>query len=90
MPRMRRIFLLPLLGIAVLAIPPTGAPATTFTVTNTADDALTPVFYSRELTDRIPGAKLVVLDGGAHYAPVAAAEAWAAAVGPFLRAQPAG
>jgi aminoacrylate hydrolase len=54
-----------------------------------ADDALTPVFYSRELADRVPGAKLVVLEGGGHYAPVAAAEAWAAAVGAFLRAQPA-
>lgn len=55
-----------------------------------ADDALTPVFYSRELADRIPGAKLVLLDDGGHSAPVVAAEQWSAAVGGFLRSQPRG
>jgi len=55
-----------------------------------ADDALTPVFYSRELADRIPGAKLVVLEQGGHFAPVLAAEAWAAAAGGFLRGLPRG
>jgi len=51
-----------------------------------ADDALTPAFYSRELADGIPGAKRVVLEHGGHSAPVLAADAWAAAVGGFLRA----
>lgn len=55
-----------------------------------ADDALTPVSYSRELADGIPGAKLVVLEQGGHSAPVVAADAWAAAVGAFLRAQRSG
>ena len=37
------------------------------------DDMITPRFYSDELASRVPGAKLVVLDGGGHFAPVAAA-----------------
>lgn len=52
-----------------------------------ADDAVTPAFYSRELAERIPGAKLAVLETGGHWAPVVADDAWAEAVGPFVRAQ---
>ena len=51
-----------------------------------ADDAVTPAFYSRELAERIPGAKLAVLVTGGHWAPVVADDAWAEAVGPFVRA----
>ena len=46
---------------------------------------MTPRFYSDELASRMPGAKLVVLDGGGHFAPVAAAAAYNRAVGGFLR-----
>jgi aminoacrylate hydrolase len=53
-----------------------------------ADDMVTPRFYSDELAGRIPGAKLVVLDGGGHAAPQLAAAAYNAAVGAFLRGQP--
>jgi aminoacrylate hydrolase len=49
------------------------------------DDVITPVFYSEELAGRIPGAKLVVLDGGGHYAPAIHSEPYNAAVGQFLR-----
>jgi aminoacrylate hydrolase len=49
------------------------------------DDMITPRFYSDELASRVPGAKLVVLDGGGHFAPVAAAAAYNRAVGGFLR-----
>jgi aminoacrylate hydrolase len=49
------------------------------------DDVITPVFYSEELAGRIPGAKLVVLDGGGHYAPAIQSEPYNAAVGQFLR-----
>ena len=52
-----------------------------------ADDMITPRFYSDELTERIPGAKLVVLDGGGHFVPQIAPEPYNAAVGAFLRAQ---
>jgi len=49
------------------------------------DDMITPRFYSDELASRVPGAKLVVLDGGGHFAPVAAADSYNRAVGGFLR-----
>jgi aminoacrylate hydrolase len=49
------------------------------------DDMITPRFYSDELANRVPGAKLVVLDGGGHFAPVAAADSYNRAVGGFLR-----
>ena len=52
-----------------------------------ADDMITPRFYSDELAGRIPGAKLVILDGGGHFAPQIAPEPYNAAVGAFLRAQ---
>ncbi len=51
-----------------------------------SDDMVTPRFYSDELAERIPGAKLVVLDGGGHYAPQLTADAYNRAVGAFLRA----
>lgn len=52
-----------------------------------ADDVVTPRFYSDELAERIPGAKLVVLDAGGHFAPVITSEPYNRAVGAFLRAQ---
>lgn len=52
-----------------------------------ADDTITPRFYSDELAERIPGAKLVVLEGGGHFAPQIMPEPYNAAVGAFLRAQ---
>ena len=50
-----------------------------------ADDMITPRFYSDELAERIVGAKLVVFDGGGHYAPVILPGPYNAAVGAFLR-----
>jgi aminoacrylate hydrolase len=49
------------------------------------DDMITPRFYSDELAARIPGAKLVVLETGGHYAPSIHSEPYNAAVGAFLR-----
>jgi aminoacrylate hydrolase len=50
-----------------------------------ADDMITPRFYSDELAEHIPGAKLVVLDGGGHFAPNVLPAPYTAAVGAFLR-----
>jgi len=50
-----------------------------------ADDMITPRFYSDELAERIPGAKLVVLEGGGHFAPNVLPAPYTAAVGAFLR-----
>ena len=50
-----------------------------------ADDMITPRFYSDELASGIPGAKLVVLEGGGHYTPVIRPEPYNSAVGTFLR-----
>src|SRR5262245_15271256 len=50
-----------------------------------ADDMITPRFYSDELADRIPGAKLVVLESGGHFAPNVLSAAYNTAVGAFLR-----
>jgi aminoacrylate hydrolase len=52
-----------------------------------ADDVITPRFYSDELAERIAGAKLVVLDGGGHYAPACLPVPYNAEVGAFLRGQ---
>jgi aminoacrylate hydrolase len=52
-----------------------------------ADDMITPRFFSDELAERIPGAKLVVLDAGGHYAPVCLPAPYNAEVGAFLRGQ---
>ena len=49
------------------------------------DDMITPRFYSEELAARIPGAKLVVLETGGHFAPAIHSEPYNAAVGQFLR-----
>jgi len=49
------------------------------------DDMITPVFYSEELASAIPGAKLLVLDGGGHFAPAIHSGPYNAAVGGFLR-----
>ena len=51
------------------------------------DDMITPRFYSDELASRIPGAKLIVLETGGHYAPAINSEPYNAAVGSFLRSQ---
>ena len=51
------------------------------------DDMVTPRFYSDELAAKIPGAKLVVLEYGGHFAPVIVADAYNDAVAGFLRAQ---
>lgn len=51
-----------------------------------ADDLLTLPVYSEELAASIPGAKLVVLERGGHFVPVAAPEPYTAAIGAFLRA----
>jgi aminoacrylate hydrolase len=51
------------------------------------DDVITPRFYSDELASRLPGAKLVVLDGGGHGVPGIDPAAYNDAVGAFLRAQ---
>jgi len=50
-----------------------------------ADDMVTPLFYSRQLADGIPGAKLIVLEGGGHFVPTIFPEPYNAAVGGFLR-----
>jgi len=50
-----------------------------------ADDMVTPSFYSEELAERIPGAKLVVLEGGGHFVPNIVPDQYNAAVGEFLR-----
>ena len=50
-----------------------------------ADDMVTPRYYSDEIVSRIPGAKLVVLDGGGHFAPQIQPGPYNAAVGAFLR-----
>jgi aminoacrylate hydrolase len=52
-----------------------------------ADDMITPRFYSDELAERIPGAKLVVLESGGHFAPQISPEPYNAVVGAFLRGQ---
>jgi aminoacrylate hydrolase len=51
------------------------------------DDMITPRFYSDELASRSPGAKLIVLETGGHYAPAINSEPYNTAVGSFLRNQ---
>jgi aminoacrylate hydrolase len=51
------------------------------------DDAVTPRFYSDELAEKISGAKLVVLEGGGHFAPQILPGPYTQAVGAFLRGQ---
>lgn len=52
-----------------------------------ADDVITPRFYSEELADAIPGAKLVILEAGGHYVPNVQPDPYNAAVGGFLRSR---
>lgn len=52
------------------------------------DDQITPIGFSRELARRIPGAKLVELPKGGHFAPIAMAESWNRAVLDFLQETP--
>jgi aminoacrylate hydrolase len=49
------------------------------------DDMITPPFYSDELAARIPGAKLVVLETGGHYAPAIHSEPYNGEIMRFLR-----
>jgi aminoacrylate hydrolase len=51
------------------------------------DDMITPRFYSDEIASRVPGAKLIVLDGGGHGVPTIAPGPYNAAVRAFLRSQ---
>lgn len=48
------------------------------------DDGITPLGLSQELAERIPGARLDVLDTGSHFAPACVPDDWAAPVGAFL------
>ena len=63
-----------------------GAIRTPTLVIVATDDMVTPRFYSDELAERIPGAKLVVLDGGGHFAPQLSVDTYNDAVGSFLKA----
>jgi len=47
---------------------------------------ITPPFFSEELASAIPGAKLVVLEGGGHFSPAIHSQPYNATVGAFLRA----
>lgn len=51
-----------------------------------ADDMVTPPHYSAELAKGIPGARLVTLPRGGHFAPVLEAASYNEAVGGFLGA----
>jgi aminoacrylate hydrolase len=48
------------------------------------DDRVTPAYFSRALREAIPGAQLVLLDGGGHFLPLVAAERYAQIVLGFL------
>jgi aminoacrylate hydrolase len=48
------------------------------------DDRITPPYFSRALALAIPGAQLVLLEGGGHFLPVVQAERYAEIVLPFL------
>lgn len=52
-----------------------------------ADDMVTPRFYSDEIAAGVPGARLVVLEGGGHFVPQIFPEPYNGAVGGFLRAR---
>jgi aminoacrylate hydrolase len=53
-----------------------------------ADDFLTPAYFSRELAERIPGAKLKILPRGGHCVSQTQPESFNEAVVSFLDAQP--
>ncbi len=48
------------------------------------DDRITPAYFSRALAQAIPGARLVLLDGGGHFLPIVEAERYAEIVLRFL------
>jgi len=48
------------------------------------DDSITPLPLSQEVARLIPGATLVTLDTGNHFAPVTMPDAWRAPVDAFL------
>ena len=48
------------------------------------DDRVTPAYFSRSLAEAIPGARLVLLDGGGHFLPIVEAQRYAEIVLPFL------
>jgi len=48
------------------------------------DDRVTPAYFSRALAQAIPGARLVLLDGGGHFLPIVEAERYAEIVLRFL------
>ncbi len=49
------------------------------------DDQLTPAGFQRELAERIPGAKLELLTGGAHFCPITATDTYNQLLLDFLR-----
>jgi aminoacrylate hydrolase len=48
------------------------------------DDRITPAYFSRALAQAIPGARLVLLDGGGHFLPIVEAERYTELVLHFL------
>ncbi len=48
------------------------------------DDRITPAYFSRALAQAIPGARLVLLDGGGHFLPIVEPERYSEIVLPFL------
>ena len=48
------------------------------------DDRITPPYFSRALAQAIPGANLVLLDGGGHFLPIVEAERYGEVVVRFL------
>jgi aminoacrylate hydrolase len=48
------------------------------------DDRITPAYFSRALAQAIPGARLVLLDGGGHFLPIVEADRYAEIVLRFL------
>ena len=49
------------------------------------DDRITPAYFSRALARAIPGARLVLLDGGGHFLPIVEAGRYAEVVRGFAR-----
>ena len=49
-----------------------------------ADDAITPVYHSRTIAGAVPGARLIVLPDGGHYAVRTRPDFYRGAVLPFL------
>jgi aminoacrylate hydrolase len=49
------------------------------------DDGITPLGLSEELAERIPDARLAVLETGSHFAPACVPDRWFQVVAPFVR-----